>query len=215
MNINLLQIVWNFIRIVGVSFVTFTQTAPVILLNNAEEIIIEYETIIQYDKKAPLNSITTLVEGKNGIITSKGEVVQEKVDKVIQVGTGKEGTFSGYLTEYGPDCHTCDGRGITYCITKEGNWHSIVSDGIYYNDYQYGEVRILAADHRQFPCGTIIEIHNSDLKVETGIVLDTGYGMKKAYNEGWLLVDLAVTTEKDITFGMNDKTKFYVKRWGW
>ena len=75
--------------------------------------------------------------------------------------------------------------------------------------------RILAADHRQFPCGTIIEIHNSDLKVETGIVLDTGYGMKKAYNEGWLLVDLAVTTEKDITFGMNDKTKFYVKRWGW
>lgn len=223
MNINLLLVLSNFIKLVAVSFIAITSETVTPIEVATEKIdsvnkIVEYNTLIQYSKSMPLNATNTLIAGENGLITIKnGEEItlKEKTDRIIQVGIGKEGIYSGYLTEYGPDCDTCDGRGITFCRTKEGNWHSLTKDGIYYKDYQYGEIRILAADQRQFPCGTIIEIHNSDLSVMLGIVIDTGYGMKKAYNEGWILLDLAVTSEKNITFGMNNKTTFYVKRWGW
>ena len=51
---------------------------------------------------------------------------------------------------------------------------------------------------------------------EIGIVLDTGSGMKKAYNEGWILIDLAHETETDLPgHGTNQNTNFSVKRWGW
>ena len=93
--------------------------------------------------------------------------------------------------------------------------HNLISDGIYYKDSEYGRVRILSADHREFPCGTIVEITNRDLHKELGIVLDTGSGMRKAYNEGWILIDLAFENEEDLWHVTNKNTTFKVQRWGW
>ncbi len=227
MNINLLQIISKFIEIVLVSFIATTSevsTKSYEVTNdfgtgkNAVNSIIEYDTLIEYSASVPANVTNTLVKGENGLMLiqdGQKTIIKNKVDEIVQVGTGKKGKFAGYLTEYGPDCKTCDGRGYTYCPTRENKWHSIVKDGIYYNDKQFGEVRILAADHRQFPCGTIIEIRNDNFENILGIVLDTGYGMKKAYNEGWILVDIAIPTEKNIKFGINKSTTFNVRRWGW
>lgn len=227
MNINLLQIITKFIEIVLVSFIATTSDVTVKnyeivdtfgTRENAVNSIIEYETLKKYSSSVPVDVVNTLVKGENGLkIIQNGEekILKNKTDEIIQVGTGKKGKFQGSLTEYGPDCKTCDGKGITNCPTKTKEWHNLINDGIYYNDDQFKEVRILAADYRQFPCGTIIEIRNSDFESTLGVVLDTGYGMKKAYKEGWILIDMAIPTEKKITFGINKTTIFNVRRWGW
>ena len=134
---------------------------------------------------------------------------------MVLVGTGRYGEFTGALTEYGPDCVGCDPNGYTFCRTKEGNWHSLTKDGITYEDSEYGTVRILAAYTGVFPCGTIIEINNSDRKNVIGIVLDTGGGMITAYRNGWTLLDIAYESQSKTEFGINKKTSFSVKRWGW
>ena len=48
-----------------------------------------------------------------------------------------------------------------------------------------------------------------------GVVLDTGGGMIDAYRIGWTLIDLAYESESKIEVGINKKTSFSVKRWGW
>ena len=99
---------------------------------------------------------------------------------------------------------------------KDGTWFSLINDGIYYNDSEYGDVRVVAADQREFPCGTVLEISNSYLNEPIyGIVLDTGYSMKKAYNNGIIHIDLAFKSEKEININTNNDTNFNVKRWGW
>lgn len=180
--------------------------------------VVEYETIYKYTTKLPSNTSKVITEGIDGInyITADGEKpLIKKVDKVVLVGTGKYGEYTGALTEYGPDCVGCDKNGYTYCRTREGTWHSLVKDGIYYNDAEYGKVRILAAYTYAFPCGTIIEINNSDRKNVLGIVLDTGGGMIDAYRNGWTLIDIAYESQSKTEFGINKKTNFSVKRWGW
>ncbi len=181
---------------------------------------IPYETVVKYNKKIPKGVTNTIKEGINGLVYKDEKkkvtiVLEEKVNKVVEIGTGKQPNYKGVLTAYAYNCNTCDLKGYTYCMTKEGNWHNLVTDGITYNDYQYGEVRILATDHRAFPCGTIIEINNSDYTNLLGIVLDTGSGMINAYNHGWNLIDMAYEDEKTLKIGTNQKTKFTVKRWGW
>ena len=48
------------------------------------------------------------------------------------------------------------GRGYVYCPTKTGKWTNLITDGIYYQDETFGKVQIIAADPRQFPCGTVM-----------------------------------------------------------
>ena len=70
----------------------------------------------------------------------------------------------GKLSRYGADCYGCSGY-LAY-----GDY---VGDGrIYYSDYEYGNVRILAAD-RKYPFGTIVRV-NTTSDSFLGIVLDRG-----------------------------------------
>ena len=57
--------------------------------------------------------------------------------------------------------------------------------------------------------------NNSDKDSLIGVVLDTGGGMINAYKTGWILIDLAYESESKIEVGINKKTSFSVKRWGW
>lgn len=183
--------------------------------------ILDYETEIIYSSNIPSGITNILVKGQDGIVYLDGtgkiyKTLKEKINEVVEVGTGKQGEYTGIVTGYGPDCVTCDGRGYVACPTKTGKWTNLITDGIYYEDPKYGSLRIVAADHREFPCGTVVEISNSDLATPIlGIVLDTGAAMRNAYNNGNIHFDVAFETEVGLTFGINKNTNFSVKRWGW
>lgn len=183
--------------------------------------VINYDTQIQYNSKIPIGITNILVEGKTGLMYFSEETEEYRtliypVNQVIEVGTGKAGEYVGIVTGYGPDCKTCDGRGYVACPTQTGKWTNLITDGIYYHDEKYGDLQILAADHRAFPCGTVIEVSNNDLSEPIlGVVLDTGYAMRKAHENGYVHIDVAFETEVGLRFNTNKNTKFSVKRWGW
>ena len=139
-------------------------------------------------------------------------------NEVVKVGTGKQGNYSGKLTGYGPDCPGCSKVGNVSCRTEAGKNHSLTYDGLYYIDDEYGSVRILAADHSAFPCGTIVTVDNGNLAKFTGIVLDTGSAMRGAWrNEGVVWMDLAFASQAEALTGgaTSSNTTFNVQRWGW
>jgi hypothetical protein len=183
--------------------------------------VVTFETSYIYNKKLPSNIKNTLVEGKDGLIyysieKNEERIAREPVTEVIEVGTGKYGEYKGRLTGYGPDCPGCSKVGNVACYTREKTNHSLINDGIYYNDVQYGQVRILAASRDAFPCGTIIIVDNGVLEPFYGVVLDTGHTMRKAWvTEGRVWMDLAFESQKSVENATSSQTKFSVQRWGW
>lgn len=181
----------------------------------------KYDTVVKYNSQVPSGVTNVITEGQDGIAYTDGngniyKTLKEKIDKVVEVGVGKYGSYTGIVTAYGPDCATCDGRGIVACKTKAGKCYSINTQGNYYKDDQFGDLQILAADWREFPCGTVIEITNKNLGTPIlGIVMDTGYSMRKAYDNGSIHIDVAFKTEANLKFATNKQTNFSVKRWGW
>ena len=140
----------------------------------------KYDTEYIYDASIPSTADPlTIIEGVNGLkYTYDGLVytqLSNKVNAVVKKGTGAQGIFHGKLTGYGPDCPGCSTVGNVSCKTREGLNHSLSIDGLYYVDIAYGNLRILAADHSMFPCGTVIKVNIGVLKEFYGIVLDTGY----------------------------------------
>ena len=72
-------------------------------------------------------------------------------------------SFNGVVTGYGPDCVGCSG--ITASEVD-------VRNTIYYNDKEYGMLRIVAADSI-YPFGTIVRVTTSS-DIILAIVLDRG-----------------------------------------
>jgi hypothetical protein len=185
--------------------------------------IIPYNTNITYNNSIPKNITKTISTGKEGIkfINTDGTevVLQEVVNEEIEIGTGALGTYTGIITGYGPDCSTCSGRGYVACKTETQESFNLLTDGVYYNDSEYGSVRVLAAALTEFPCGTIIQVESTTLGTFMGIVLDTGYDMKKNYELGVYHFDVAYTTETDEmvakTTDMSGNVIYNVQRWGW
>lgn len=185
---------------------------------SVESTIIPYKTNYVYNSKLPWNTTNVLKEGIDGIVyllENQELLVQEMVPEVVEIGTGPQAEYVGMLTGYGPDCVGCSKVGNVACMTRENNKHSLINDGIYYNDIEYGQVRIISADHRLFPCGTIMEIQNNNFEKTLAIVLDTGSGMRNAYEKGRILIDLAFATESQTSGVTNRNTNFTVKRYGW
>ncbi len=185
--------------------------------------IIEFETIKSYDSSIPSNITKTIKEGKNGV-TYQNEnnetiVLEEVVNEELLIGTGKNGSYQGVITGYGPDCSTCSGRGYVSCKTEDKKNFNLIDDGVYYNDDEYGEVRVLAASLQEFPCGTIVEVKSSNLGDFTGIVMDTGYTMREQLKKGVYHFDVAYQTEKDEEVkkatNMSGDVSFEIQRWGW
>ena len=214
--------------IIGIIFITIVNTGTTIR-NNAQNMTATITSIIEpygieyvYDETMPSDAEpVVLEEGTNGIDYTYDGLnyihLSDSKNQVLKVGTGRTGEYTGTLTGYGPDCPGCSTVGNVSCLTKEGTRHSLISNGLYYNDSMYGSVRILAADNSAFPCGTIVKVSNNNLPEFTGIVLDTGITMRKAWSQGIVWFDLAFSSEADATVGMatNKNTKFSVQRWGW
>lgn len=180
---------------------------------------IKYETIYIYNEKIPSNISKLVKEGTDGITVINGDYKDTLVEmepQIIEQGSGEQGIYYGYLTGYGADCDGC--TGVLYCKTPNGKWLNIYNDGVYYDDSEYGSVRILAAAVKQFPCGTIITITDNKHEVFTGIVLDTGSAMRSAYNKGKVHIDVAFPLETSAGIGtytdFSGTVKFEVQRWG-
>lgn len=181
-----------------------------------------YETEYVYNAAMPSTADPlTLVEGVNGLeYTYDGLTythLSDKVNEVVQVGTGMQGIYNGKLTGYGPDCPGCSAVGNVSCLTREGVNHSLSTNGLYYTDVTYGSLRILAADHLLFPCGTVVKVNNGILNEFYGIVLDTGYAMRNAWTQGIVWMDLAFSSQAEALTGgaTSSNTTFSVQRWGW
>lgn len=230
MNIYLIQVIGNFVNFLAVTILSLfgvlnsvdTEIKNPDVTKNyyIENQTINYNTIYQYNSKIPSNISKVLVQGEDGIVYVNNYdntqiVLKEVVNEVIEVGTGNQGLFQGRLTGYGPDCPGCSSVGNVSCRTREGTNHSLYSNGITYVDQDFGEVRILAAATSAFPCGTIIAVDNGILEPFYAVVLDTGYDMRNAWNNGSVWFDLAFPSQASVTNVSNSTAKFSVQRWGW
>lgn len=102
------------------------------------------------------------------------------------------------VTYYSSDCKGCIG------ITKSGY---DVNKTIYYNDSEYGNVRVCAAD-KKYPLGTII-----DLDGIITIILDRGSKICDSCNSQ---IDLLVNSSSDaIKLGINRNVPLKVLREGY
>lgn len=188
------------------------------IINEVEAYDVEYV----YNNSIPSTADPlTIVEGVNGLDYTYDGLnythLSDKKNAVIQIGTGAQGIYYGKMTGYGPDCPGCSLVGNVSCLTREGNNHSLINDGLYYNDISFGNLRILAADNSVFPCGTVVKVNNGVLNEFNGIVLDTGYAMRNAWTEGVVWMDLAFSSQEEALTGgaTSFNTSYSVQRWGW
>lgn len=234
MNLYLIQFVGNLLSLLVVSIASFfgsvsVETNLTSLTNenstknlSVTNIVVPYETEYQYDSSIPSNVTKVLTEGVNGVnyIDENGEekTLSDSTTEVILVGTGDNGEYIGRSTGYGPDCVGCSAVGNVACFTKNRTKHSLINDGITYQDEEYGEVRILAADTSKFPCGTIVLVDTGKSDAFYGVVLDSGYSMRQAWREnGTVWMDVAFASSKDAINGnvTSYHTSYSVQRWGW
>lgn len=148
----------------------------------AQEVVEEKE---EEDKK---------VEVKEKIVvTPEPNLFYDRVVIKTEVGT---------ITGYGPDCAGCSG------ITASGhNLH----ESIYYNDLEFGTVRILAAD-KSIPFYSIFRVSNiPGMDPFLAIVLDTGGNV--GYGKGTLF-DLAHANEQNGVLPKTSNVTFEMLRSG-
>lgn len=115
-----------------------------------------------------LKRLSQFVYSENSILE---DVVLEK--EVID-------TYTGILTGYGPDCYGCGNFKTNKVSTSSGYHIADIVDGVIqealtitYNDDEFGEVRILAAD-ASIPYKSIIRVTIPNKESFLAIVLDRG-----------------------------------------
>lgn len=121
----------------------------------------------------------------------------EKVEEVVSVSVNE--ILTGKMSGYGPDCVGCSGYLANGKYVGDGN--------IYYDDSEYGRVRIVAGD-KKYKFGTIVRINDSLL----AIVLDRGgaIGIGKKF-----MFDLLYESEAEANKnGVSYNTKFEILRNG-
>ena len=156
-----------------------------------------------------INNVKSLQSKRisNKIINSvsKTKLVTNTSD-IKKYGINYQIEFNGTLTGYGPDCPGCSG--IVACRPNP----NVQNNNIYFEDANYGKIRILAADYA-IPCGSIIKISKFkfvDNNEFYGIVLDRGSAIVG------LTMDLLYPSEKDtLIIGRQRNINFKILRWGW
>lgn len=140
----------------------------------------------------------TLISKEINIFRNDYKVIKEEPKEEMVLAT-----YHGNITGYGPDCKGCSG------ITASGY---NVKNNIYYQDKEYGKIRIVAAD-KSLPFGSIIKITNLKNKDDIlAIVLDRGgaIGFKKS-----VYFDLLYKSEKDTNSFGKQKATFKLLRKGY
>lgn len=139
-----------------------------------------------------------VVQENEPVVSETIENVISKVEEVVEVQPQNE-IVIGKMSGYGPDCVGCSG----YLV----NGHYVGNGNIYYDDSEYGQVRIVAGD-KKYKFGTIVRINDSML----AIVLDRGgsIGIGKKF-----MFDLLYASEAEANSnGISYNTKFEILRNG-
>lgn len=155
------------------------------------------------DKERVITFVDSKIIVEENIEEKKEELeVEEATEEnvTIQTGVSQNEVLVGRMSGYGPDCVGCTGY-LAYNSIYVGN------GTIYYDDYEYGRIRIVAGD-RKYPFGTIVRI-NDTMNV---IVLDRGgaIGIGKSF-----LFDLLYPSEYEANQnGILVDAKFEILRYG-
>lgn len=154
------------------------------------------------------NNYAVNTYGKRNVITT---------EKSLKKNNNYIDRFVGRLTTYSPKCNGCSSLGNVACKTRNKKTFSLIKDGQYYNDTEYGKIRVVAAATSKFRCGTVIEIKKKGKNPVLAVVLDTGGSMRKAWNNKKVWIDLAYTDTKmaktENLVGKN--IEFNILRYGW
>lgn len=120
---------------------------------------------------------------EDGLVTNDIEEnvdIEVKKDDIFFMEREVINTYNGILTGYGPDCYGC-GNFVTNKVSTASGYHiANIVDGIIqpaftitYNDNEFGEVRIVAADS-SIPYNSIVRITIPYQDPIIAIVLDRG-----------------------------------------
>ena len=153
---------------------------------------------------------------------SEEPVIDDSLNNEISLESAIE-TYTGILTGYGPDCVGCGNFNTGKLSTASGYHVSNIVDGVIepaftitYNDSQYGEVRIVAADD-SIPFYSIVRITVPGSEPIMTIVLDRGstVGFENCRSDRGCLTnfDLLFASESE-AIGKTQNVKFELLRSG-
>ena len=111
--------------------------------------------------------------------------------------------LTGELTAYVGDCPLCSG--ILACHPRT----NVLEEGIYFNDSEYGTVRIVATS-KKYACGTILRFNSSRIGEDPVIAIAMDRGVLG--NDVDLLVDDVNYAYK---LGRTKNQQFEILRTGW
>ena len=175
------------------------------------------------------NTPDEVMEEKNDISESTletpsvKEIIEQPINEEVILDPAIE-TYTGILTGYGPDCVGCGNPNTGKVSTASGYHVANIVDGaiepaftITYNDSEYGEVRIVAAD-ANIPFYSIVRITVPHWEESvTAIVLDRGstVGFENCRSSRGCLTqfDLLYATEAE-SLGKTQNVKFELLRSG-
>lgn len=146
-----------------------------------------------------------IVTKYNNLLANVQPLKVKTVEQASAIGQTKPVSFIGTLTGYGPDCVGCNGR--VGCPPRQ----DVRNGNIYYEDAEYGKIRIVASD-KKIPCGSIVRISNYSFINQSflAIVLDRGGAIVGE------TMDLLYNNEAEtVVVGRQYNIQFDIIRWGW
>ncbi|NLA33714.1 MAG: hypothetical protein GX861_02475 [Tenericutes bacterium] len=146
-----------------------------------------------------------IVTKYNNLLANVQPLKVKTVEQASAIGQTKPVSFIGTLTGYGPDCVGCNGR--VGCPPRQ----DVRNGNIYYEDAEYGKIRIVASD-KKIPCGSIVRISNYSFINQSflAIVLDRGGAIVGE------TMDLLYNSEAEtVVVGRQYNIQFDIIRWGW
>lgn len=175
-----------------------------------QEEVIQIEEDFEISENVEINETTEseIEESKQETIdVPKQEIIEEPKEEIIEEELDVIETIVGKMTGYGPDCYGCtSNRTASGYYVGEGN--------IYYNDDEYGKIRIVSADSK-YPFGSIVRISNLTFQSEPiiAIVLDRGGAIGLDKN---IQFDLLFVKENDaLIVGIQRNVNFEILRLGY
>ena len=113
-------------------------------------------------------------------------------------------TQVGSLSLYGPDCVGCSGH--------LGGGFDATNGNYIYNDYKYGDVRVVAGD-KSYPYGTIVRVKSDKFDTFNAIILDRGGGI--GFNKKYLFDLLCSSEAEAASIGSFHNVTFEILRYGY
>lgn len=190
------------------------EEARVLALKQEEERKKEEQIKSSAIKKTEVVTTTTTVEQVSSLETKNDSDTTVGNTTTVTVGTSEQAyvgyKFSGSMSAYGRDC--CSSDPNKWGITASG--FNIFTNGMYYNDPEYGRVRIIAASRNDFYLYSVIKINDPLDGIYNAIVLDRGdsnIGIGRRF-----VFDLVVESQEwaRINYGVHKNVAFEVLRIG-